>query len=334
MADKDNFFTIIGLGYKNNAIKQTFFEVVDGRIPNASVVDPFVFNSRFIKFIHKVIFSGKFRKYFRWLPQRIWEKYHVLNYIHVEPGDKHYILLAYGTDLDRLHFPHLLRKFKKKYGDSVCLVLLLFDSVDSPLMKNGWKNIVSQSQVFDIVASYDKCDSAKYGFMHFYDSYAERKVVPSNETSDIFFVGGDKGRGKLLHDIAKHLSSNGVDVDIRVGGIDDNMLTKGLSKLTKYLTYDNTLGHVLTTNCILEVLCEGQSSSSLRYYEAVVYNKKLLTNDPNIVSMPYYNPDTMKYFKTPEDIDIEWVKKKEEIDYHYKGEFSISHLFTQIMNYK
>ena len=335
MSNRENsFFTIIGLGYKNNAIKQTFFEVVDGRIPNAQVVDPFIFPNRFISFLHRIVYSGRLRKYFRWFPKTFWEKYHVLNHIEVKPNQKHYFLLAYGTDLDKLHFPDLLRKFKETHKDNVSLVLLLFDSVDSPLMKNGWGNLLEQVKLFDIVASYDQVDSSKYGFMHFYDSYAERTVVPSQESSDIFFVGGDKGRAKMLYDIAKYLSDGGVDVDIRVTCLADEYLTKGMNNITKYMTYDITLGHVLSTNCLLEVLCEGQNSSSLRYYEAVVYNKKLLTNDPNIINMPYYNPDTMKYFKNPEDIDIEWVKKKDLIDYHYKGEFSINTLFSQIINYK
>ena len=38
--------------------------------------------------------------------------------------------------------------------------------------------------------------------------------------------------------------------------------------------------------------------------------------------MPYYNPETMRYFESMDDIDVQWIKEKRPIDYGYHGEFS------------
>ena len=72
----------------------------------------------------------------------------------------------------------------------------------------------------------------------------------------------------------------------------------------------------------MEILQKGQTGPTLRYFEAVCYNKKLLTNNPHIVNFPFYKPEWMKIYQKPEDIDINWLKEKEQIDYGYNGEFS------------
>ena len=39
--------------------------------------------------------------------------------------------------------------------------------------------------------------------------------------------------------------------------------------------------------------------------------------------MKYYDARYMKYFKNIDDIDIEWVKRREKVDYGYKDDFSV-----------
>lgn len=85
------------------------------------------------------------------------------------------------------------------------------------------------------------------------------------------------------------------------------------------------------SNCILEVLIEGMTGATLRYNEAVCYNKKLLTNNKNIVNLPFYDPRYMRVFDSPDDIDVEWVRKQVPIDYHYDGRFSPTHIIDEIL---
>lgn len=93
-----------------------------------------------------------------------------------------------------------------------------------------------------------------------------------------------------------------------------------------WIPYEQVLASVLNTNVIIEVLQENQEGPSLRYYEAVCYNKKLLSNNRNLSDLPFYDPRYMKYFDKYEDIDIEWVKSREKINYSYDGSFSPSNL--------
>lgn len=51
----------------------------------------------------------------------------------------------------------------------------------------------------------------------------------------------------------------------------------GLKYLKSKIRYLQVVSRVKSSNCILEVLQTNQKAQSLRYFEAIVYNKKLLT---------------------------------------------------------
>lgn len=329
--DEQHEYIIVGLGNQNNAIKEMFYEVIHGEIENASYLEPFRFNNHLLQMINRIVYSRKLRKYFKWMPQKIWEKYHVLSHIQLDKTKTSYIILTYGTDIERLHFSELIQKMRREYGTNVKFVLMLFDSVNSPLRNQGWDRVLDVSKEFDITATFDKKDAEDYGMLYFTDPYVRRDVDASEEYEhDLFFVGAEKGRGDYLKKIAEKLIQNHVDAEIRVVGLKSNQETEGLIKQDGYLKYDDMLKFVVSSNVILEVLCEGQMSASLRYYEAVVYNKKLLTNNPNIRTMPYFDERYMKYFETANDIDINWIKDKSPVDYHYKNDFSIKGFFDNL----
>lgn len=77
----------------------------------------------------------------------------------------------------------------------------------------------------------------------------------------------------------------------------------------------------------------GQTRQSIRYFEAVTMDRKLLTNNTNVRELPYYDPDKMKVFSSVEEIDPEWIREPMAEGYHYQGEFSSAHISKTIDNY-
>lgn len=329
---KNKKYIFIGLGNKNNAIKEMFYEVINGKIPNANYVEPFVFPNKFVEKVHRFVYSQKLRRFFKWIPKKFWEKFHIVNKIEFNKSEITYLIFTYGTDIQRLCFPRLLKKIKQKYGDNVKLVLMLFDSIDSPLKKQGWDKILDIRKYFDIVTTFDKEDAKKYDMIHFNDPYAKRDIVEDKKLkhSDVFFVGSDKGRGEILNKIANRMQKEGISFDFRVIGLQKKYEIGGLIRQNTYLTYDNTIKCILASDCLLEVLCEGQHSASLRYYEAVVYGKKLLTNNPEVKKLKYYNPKFIQYFDNVDSIDMDWIKDCTTVNYKYNGDFSIKTFLEKI----
>lgn len=266
------------------------------------------------------------------MPNSLWNHYSVLNNIEVENDEKLFLLFVIGRDVERLYTPELLHKIKQKFGDKVCTTLILFDSIDVTKSLNGWGKITECFSSYDKVATFDLNDAKKYGLIHFWDPYARRgEIAASAEQSDMFFIGVDKGRLSTLTDIAKNATNKGLVCDFKIFDLKTENKEIGIKKLPAFLPYDQMLSYAISSNCLVEILADGQSSSSFRYYEAVVYNKKLLTNNPNVKDMPFYDSKYIQYFDDTNSIDYDWIKDNSYgVDFKYNNEFSILRLFDKL----
>lgn len=329
-------YYIIGMGDVQNTIMEVFHEVINKEIINAEFFNPYIFDHKLKRLAYKIRHHKKLRKYLKFIPLSVWNKNYILERISIAPNENNYIIITPGTDVNRLLNRRYLQKFKETHSPNTKLILLLFDPVDSPLNSNGWNNVTSYFELFDMVATFDRSDADKYQLFYFMDPYSKREIAQyDNSKSDIYFVGHDKGRMNLLVNIAKYLNKNDVSCRFLVANMYENTqeLPKGIHNLKQRISYNTMLAQIQNANCLLEVLCEGQSSASLRYYEAVVYDKKLLTNNKDIFNLPYYNENNMRYFNQVEDIDISWLKNDTPIHNNYKGDFSICNLFQKINEY-
>ena len=139
--------------------------------------------------------------------------------------------------------------------------------------------------------------------------------------SDVFFVGQDKGRLTKIRIIKERLTSLGFVCDFYVSGVEKNNVEfKSGIKYNTPLSYNDVIKHVLKTSCILELLQENQNGSSLRAMEALVYEKKLISNNLSIKQERFFNSEQMLIINKPDDIFPEFIKGKGE--YPYDGAVS------------
>ena len=184
---------------------------------------------------------------------------------------------------------------------------------------------------FDYIFTINPGDAKSFGFLLHDLPYS--KIFFNNNLPivyDLFFIGRKKDRIAQLHDIFLHLNNNKVKSKYIICDVDEKEKENNGIIYNNYITYEETLLYTNKSNCILEVLTPGQTGASLRYYEAICYNKKLLTNNKNVVNLPFYNPDYMYIFEKAEDIDWDWVKERIPVDYHYDGRFSPVHIIDEI----
>ena len=160
--------------------------------------------------------------------------------------------------------------------------------------------------------------------------------VPEDIDYDLYLVADAGGRLNKFYSTFDYLMKHDVNMKYRLKGVEKNS-QKFKNKIiyqSKEIPYYEVVKEVKKSNCILEVLREGYTSASLRYCEAICYNKKLLTNNKNVVNLPFYNPEYIHIFERPEDIDCDWVKERIPIDYCYDGRFSPTHLIDKIIELK
>ena len=108
------------------------------------------------------------------------------------------------------------------------------------------------------------------------------KYVEYTAEWDAFFIGNDKGRLARLLDMEKLLQEKGFTTNFRIVGYN-----------SKNMLYDNILNAISKCKIIVDFQCDWQSGLTLRPLESIFYKKKLITNNPNIKKMDFYNPNNI-----------------------------------------
>ncbi|MBJ6746079.1 hypothetical protein JEQ21_06365 [Streptococcus sp. 121] len=248
----------------------------------------------------------------------MWKKFLSLNQINFDINTRYKILFT-NNSLFMTELTNLL-KLKKQYHVDFYLYL-----VDSMGKRDTYKvQSYIDSDIFTEIISFDEKDSKQYGFKYFPHPIPYVKPRKSAIQQDIYFLGVAKGRSKHLIELSNFFKSNGVTQKLLVASSNgkEKLELKQHDLYSENITYRENIQNVSESNVVLEVVQENQYGPTLRYYESVIYNKKLLTNNTNIRTFPFYNEKYMKIFNTVSDIDLEWLTKKGEIDYGYSGEYS------------
>lgn len=244
------------------------------------------------------------------------------------------IVVFFNTAFTSARYPQKVLKAYKKKWPHVKYVLYYTDSLVRGV--SNYANYLRKENVFDLVYSFDEADAEKEHLFFWPTPYSEmEEFVNIKPNKDLYFVGVGTDRFEILNDISQKAIVNKCRASIEVLNTSGNILMLSQSNEVLSITneirqYREVLKKTLEAQCILEVVRPNQSGLTLRAYEAVAYNRKLLTNNPSIFSFPFYDPRYMHYFEKAEDIDWEWVKKECKVNYGYKDEFSPVHLLEDV----
>jgi len=210
------------------------------------------------------------------------------------------------------------------------LAALLIDPIDASYpTATCAKELLSQVP-FDLVLTFDPRDAERYNWKYVNTLYSQFPVAQAAQTSDLFYIGAVKDRLPACLELLKQAEAEGADFCLKLLGTNPQQQEQlpREAVLSKPLPYPETLSWLLGTNCILDMTQPGQTGITLRYYEAVVFQKKLLTNNPHIVQLPGYDPETMQIYEDITQLDWDWICKKNTTHRPYNGQFSPLHLLS------
>ena len=273
----------------------------------------------FLNFIYKIHFSDKINRHL-WLPfKEIWKKFYSLHKYKYDEKETYYILFMNGSL--KYHFSkEYLRKLKENHPN-IKLVMILYDSFSNPSAKRSIDFIPE----FDYIFSFDQGDCEKYGFERIYSTFSKPEFVKVDESkkSAAFFIGYGIGRLKILQDSFLRITSEVRNCKFYIAGVKEDQ-KKNIPGVWYNVTmpYSEELEMAYNTECIVEIVKEGQTGVSLRTCEAIAFNKKLLTNNTSLRNMQIYDKRYMQIFKNPQDIDVDFLKRKIEVNYGDTDYFS------------
>lgn len=169
--------------------------------------------------------------------------------------------------------------------------------------------------------SFDDNDCQKYHLFkntQFYFCQAEKNACKI----DVFFIGRDKGRYSVLKKLYDYLRKEGLHVEFFVVG----EKREGELYITGNIPYEGVIEYIKKSRCIVEILQQGQSGLSIRTLEALFFDKKLITNNQEIVKEAFYDSHNIfilgkddisklkEFVKSPYSLINESIKSKYEYD--------------------
>lgn len=146
-------------------------------------------------------------------------------------------------------------------------------------------------KLFYDIYTFDEADAEKFNLHKNTQMYPTPKFpqkVQDDYDYSLYFVGRDKGRKKIINLVRDVCASYSIPYSISIIGERDE---KG--NIIQYVDYLDAIEVMLHSKAILDVNQEGQAGITIRALEAAFYNKKLITNNTNIIQAKFYNPESV-----------------------------------------
>ena len=254
----------------------------------------------------------------------IWSRFYGLSQYMFDESEQYCVIILNGT-LWKGYTYNYLKKFKIK-NPNVKLALIFHDSMNVLCYR---KSVEERLELFDYTFSFDEEDCDKYGFTHFYQVFSKPDFVCEDNgyKTDVFLAANGAKRVRAVHDVFVNLCKV-CNPYVIMTNVDSNeqIIDEGNKYIiyNKPISYRDELQYAYNTNCMLEIVNEGQSGITLRTVEAVCFNKKLLTNNIKIKNMPFYDSRYMKLIselKDTKDYD-KFINDNSEVHYEHCDYFS------------
>lgn len=203
-------------------------------------------------------------------------------------------------------------------------VLFLRDLYET---KQPYVSYYRQEHLIDFWGTYDILEKEKYD-MDFYYPEIESKIdissVPVQSTCDVFFAGAAKKRFSQILEAYDYFSSFGIKCHFIILDVNEKekVSRDGIEYIDEFMPYRKMLELSIQSKCMLEISQDGAVGNTSRFLEAVIYNKKLITNNRGILNEKYYNPKYMKVYGSITEISPSFINEEIDVDYAYSGDFS------------
>lgn len=177
----------------------------------------------------------------------------------------------------------------------------------------------------DLIISYDFREAQEYGILHYNVPYSDinNTIKASTKTSDVYFIGAAKDRYNEIISVYEKLKSFGLKCDFNIKGVEKKE-QKYVDEINycDYISYKENLEKVKATKCIIEIKQLDSTGYTLRTPEAIIFGKKLLSNNEELMEAPFYSEDKIQVFKNIDDIKLEFFNDMSETKYDYKDKLS------------
>ena len=201
--------------------------------------------------------------------------------------------------------------------------------------------ILKRTDLFDNIFVFDKNDLEKYpdaNFKHENNFYIKPVDLDCKKGNyDLFYVGAYlDDRKNILENLHQNLSPFlKTKFILGISQWDSRENANGIEYINSHTSYYDNLRMMQHTKALIDIKRDEHDGLSLRFFEGIGYNKKVITNNNTVKNFDFYHPDnifiTQDFTEVSEIIDFldkPYHPLPESIKEHYSFNSWIKRIFS------
>lgn len=183
-------------------------------------------------------------------------------------------------------------KIIKKFNPKVNIHVYLWNPTfkDTSILEK-----LKKVSTFVHVYSFDKNDCRKYGFtfspmIYDFNAFKENAI---KFKYDVIFVGYVKNRVKMLTELYNQLKVASAKIYFYVLDNVNTTETVPFELKKEYLNYEEYRNLMLSSKAVLDIVQDGQIGLTIRTMETICFEKKLITNNKDIMNYNFYDSNNI-----------------------------------------
>lgn len=119
--------------------------------------------------------------------------------------------------------------------------------------------------------------------------------ISDNQKPIVYFVGyHNPSRQQAIEQLVGELAQHDVEIKCFINHAPAQAyLDLPISKITQNIEFNDNLAHVQNADILIDLVIGAHTGLSFRTFEALMFKKKLITNNASIVHYDFYHPDNI-----------------------------------------
>ncbi|MFV8369292.1 hypothetical protein [Flavobacterium sp. LB2R40] len=290
-----------------------YIDFLVAKLKAAHTVDLTYVNIDAIPFSYKNIFSRLLNFFMKLMSLPSLKEGNKTNYIRqvIQNGDLFNQILVIRPDKLQRKTLFVLR------DNAIQMTCFLFDGIEN------FKDQKKTLSFFDTVYSYDKKDVEKYNFQFLTNYIYDDNIQNNDIVNKVFNISSFDRRFPFLEKIANYLAKNSITFKFVVKK-DKRFNHKNIEIITEYLPISEVKKLIANSLVLVDIQKENQYGLSFRIFEALGYEKKIITNNEDVITYDFYNKNNIfviseENYEIPLDFfETDYTKIEDEIINKYK----------------
>lgn len=198
-----------------------------------------------------------------------------------------------------VHYSTYCKKIEEMAPKDARLILYLLNPA---FFSDNYKLLSSRWEIWTFMEE----DAHKFGFKYgatFYNPLLKEckknTKVQKKPSTDLLFIGTDKGRKTFLLHLKKQLKAYHIRCDFRIVNNFKSLYSKDYAREVDYFTLCQLTNN---TQAIVDVVQKNQTGLTLRIMEGILFDKKIVTTNLSMRTNKDFGNNSNIYVLTPNNI--------------------------------